>query len=166
MSKKSKRQQRRGPKPATLGWVAAGVAALAAVGVFAFFVFTSDSDSGQGTIVSQTPDPRVAGLTPNASLDIEAGDAGQATGTYFDPRDPTATAGDVIELTLTNAGSVAHNLRISGLDKQMNTADDWDTTVIAAGGETSILVKIDEAGAYPFQCDLHPTTQTGVLTLN
>ena len=165
MSKKSKRKTTR-VKPTTVGWIAAGVVAVAAIAVFAFFILTSETDSELGTVVSHTPDSRVAGLTPNASLEIEAGDAGQATGTYFEPSDPTAAAGDVIELTLTNVGSVAHNLRISGLDKRMNTADDWDTPVIAGGDETSIIVKIDEAGVYPFLCDLHPTTQTGVLTLN
>lgn len=166
MSKKSKKQQRHGPKPATLAWIAAAIAVVIGVGLFAYLALSSDSDSELGTVVSATPDSRVAGLTPNATLAIEAGDAGQATGTYFAPDDPVATAGDVIEVTLTNVGSVAHNLRISGLDKQMNTADDWETAVIEAGDETSIVIKIDEPGAYPFWCDLHPTTQTGVLTLN
>jgi plastocyanin len=167
VSKKSKKKQQSGSsiKPATMGWIAAAAVVAIGVGAFAYMVVSSDSDSELGTVVTQTPDSRLAGETPNATLAIEAGDAGQATGTYFAPDDPTARAGDVVELTLTNAGSVAHNIRISGEDKQYNTADDWVSEVINAGDETSLVFKIDAPGAYPFQCDLHPTTQTGVLTL-
>jgi len=137
------------------------------VAFLAVSIASEGSSSTGGPAVSRTPDPRVAGQTPAATFAIEAGDAGQATGTYFRPDTITGNAGEVIEIVVTNAGSVAHNLRVSGPDREYDTADDFWTDVfsIKAGEESRVLLKIDQPGSFPFRCDFHPTTQTGVLVL-
>ncbi len=111
------------------------------------------------------PDPRVAGLTPDVSFDINAG--GAANSAFFSPDTVAANAGDVIEIVVTNTGSVIHNLRLAGLDDEYDTADDFEMppNVIEPGETQRLVVKIDEPGTYSFRCDFHPLVQTGTLTL-
>lgn len=166
MIKKSKRKSGQvRMKTATIAWLAGGLGVVAIAGLLAYAIIQGEEDATSGTLITETPDPRLAGLTPAATISIEAGDAGQATGTYFDPAQVTATAGEATEIVLTNAGSVAHNIHLSGADKKYDTTDDWVGDVITPGEEVRLLFKIDERGSYPFRCDLHPTTQTGTLTL-
>ena len=151
---------------ALVAWLAAGAVVLGGIAFLIVSVATEDSSSGSGGAITSTPDPRVAGRTPAATFEIEAGDAGQATGTYFRPDTITGNAGEVIEILVRNVGSVHHNLRVSGTDKAYETRDDFALLpTIGAGEEGRLLIKIDEPGAYPFRCDLHPTTQTGILQL-
>jgi len=54
----------------------------------------------------------------------------------------------VVEIRMINVGSVAHNLRVSGVDKEYATRDDFltDPGTIKEGEEGSVLVKIDDPG--------------------
>jgi plastocyanin len=165
-----KKQRERKPLPVALfAWLAAGGAGIAAVVVVAFLLL-GGSGSGGTTEPTPTVDPRVSGQPIAATFEIEADDDGQSVNPRFTPNTITGKAGDVIELKITNVGSVAHNLRVSGTDKEYQpdapTSDDFATDALQAGDELSLLVKIDAAGAYPFRCDLHPLQQTGTLILN
>jgi uncharacterized cupredoxin-like copper-binding protein len=147
-------------------WWFGVAAAVAAVAVFAVLIATSGS-SGVNAPPRATaePDPRVAGLTPAATLQLEAG--GGETDAYFDPNRLNGPAGQAIEIAIENVGSLSHNLTISGTDKSYGTSDDWvsDPVLIAPGDEGRLVVKIDDPGTYPFQCSLHPQVQFGDLVL-
>jgi uncharacterized cupredoxin-like copper-binding protein len=56
-------------------------------------------------------------------------------------------------------------MRISGLDQQYDTADDFASLTVQPGKTQRLLAKIDTPGSYPFRCDFHPQ-QTGTLVLN
>jgi len=60
---------------------------------------------------------------------------------------------------------VAHNLHVTGVDKQYDTPDDFTSATAQPGKEVELLVRIAPPGPYPFKCDFHPE-QTGTLALN
>jgi len=124
-------------------------------------VTAGSSGTPGGGRATPTPDPRVAGLTPDTTLSIEAGD------NFFQPTELAGAAGDVIELKIDNIGAVTHNLRLAGLDNEYETGDDFggQPLTIGAGEEATVVVKIDEPGAYNFRCDFHPIEQRGTLVL-
>ena len=133
--------------------------------VVAVLILTSGSSGSSVPKVERTPDPRVAGQTPTATFDIEA--RGAESGSFYAPDTITATAGDVIAITVRNTGTVSHNMRVSGPDKEYDTADDFEMppNVIKPGESETLVVKIDEPGTYPFRCDFHPLDQKGNLIL-
>jgi plastocyanin len=147
--------------------IAAPVVAIGAA-ILAVFVLTSGSSETTGPAREIAPDQRVAGQTSTASFTIEAGDDGAGNNSFFDPDTIRANAGDVIELVVTNPGSVSHNLRLSGSDKEYGTSDDFESEPFAVGpGETGrTVVKIESPGTYPFRCDFHPALQIGTLVLS
>ena len=164
-----KKKDDRRPIPAsTFAWIGglAGIAVLTVAGVFLLVSGGSDSDGPAAP--TATPDPRVAGLPIAKTVDVEADDDGQEVNPRFSPTSVTGNAGEVIEIRMINVGSVAHNLRVSGIDKEYDTRDDFltDPGSIKGGEEGSVLVKIDEPGTYPFRCDFHPDQQIGNLVLN
>jgi uncharacterized cupredoxin-like copper-binding protein len=152
-----------------LGWIVAGAIAAVA-GVALLFVLLSGGSSSEGdddvsSARTPTPDPRIAGATPATTIAVEADDEGQNANPRFVPAALQGPAGQVVAIDIDNVGSVAHNLRVSGVDKQYDTADDFASLTVQPGKEQQLLVKIDTPGAYPFRCDFHPQ-QTGTLTLN
>jgi len=148
-------------------WLIVTPVMVIGVGVLAYLILSSGSSgvTGGGPSSSPTPDPRVAGLTPDVSFDINAG--GETNDAFFGPDAVTASAGDVVEFVVTNTGSVSHNLRLAGLDDEYDTADDFEMppNVILPGEVQRLVVKLDEPGTYRFRCDFHPLVQTGTLTL-
>ncbi len=147
-------------------WLIATPVVAIGVGVLAFLILSSGSSGTSGVAApSPTPDPRVAGLTPEVSFDIDAG--GAANAAFFSPDTRTADAGDVIEFVVTNTGSVSHNLVVAGPDDEYDTTDDFESEPFAIEpGETGrVVVKIDEPGTYRFRCSFHPLVQTGTLVL-
>jgi plastocyanin len=147
------------------GWMIGVPVVVIGVVVVAVLILTSGSSGGGGAKPEPTPDPRVAGKTPTATLDIEA--RGAESGSFYAPDTITATAGDVIAITVRNTGTVSHNMRVSGPDKEYDTADDFEMppNVIKPGESETLVVKIDEPGTYPFRCDFHPLDQKGNLIL-
>ncbi len=139
----------------------------AGIGFAAFALTRGDGGPATGSVALPTPDPRVAGQSPAAYLQIEANDQGQATNPTFSPSSVTAKAGTVTEIVVKNVGSVNHNLRVSGPDMAYETGDDFVSSpgAIPPGSEGRVLVRIDKPGTYPFRCDFHPDQQLGSLVL-
>jgi plastocyanin len=165
---RKKAKERKKTPASVYAWAAAGVATVAIVGVAIFLLVQGGGDdSSASSAITPTPDSRTAGLPVDQTAEVEAGDAGQATAPYFEPNELTARAGEVIEITMVNVGSVAHNLRVSGADKEYDTRDDFLTEpgTIQPGEEGIVKVKIDEPGLYPFRCDFHAQQQIGDLII-
>ena len=107
---------------------------------------------------------------PGAAAPAAAGGAGAAAGltvvgtdNKFDKTKLEAAAGDVT-ITFKNAGKVKHNLHV--FDKKGgNTLADGAEGKIIDGGQTDTLKFKASAGSYFLQCDLHPDTMTGALTV-
>lgn len=147
-------------------WLIATPVVAIGVGIVAVLVLTSGSSGTTGGLgATPTPDPRVEGLTPDVSFNIDAG--GEVDNAFFSPDTITANAGDVIELVVTNTGTVSHNLRLAGPDDEYDTADDFEMppNVIIPGETQQLVVKLDQPGTYRFRCDFHPLVQTGTLVL-
>lgn len=160
-----KKQKERKASQSVTPWVMGGAAVLLAAVVGAVVLLSGGDSSGSGAPVV-TPDPRVAGLPIGTSVEVVADDDGQATNPRFVPSEIVAQAGEVLEIQLANEGSVAHNLTVSGLDREYDTRDDFTINALDAGESGTLLVKLDEPGTYPFRCDLHPVQQVGNLILN
>jgi plastocyanin len=154
------------------GWVSPWLIAVPVLaigaGILAVLTVTSGSSGTTGGALEATPDPRVAGMTPAKSFEIVAGDDGvnPAGSSFFQPDTFTASAGDVVEFTVKNTGSVTHNLWLAGSDNEYDTGDDFGPLPLIKPGETGrLVVKIDEPGTYFFRCQIHPDVQTGTLVL-
>lgn len=145
-------------------WLIGTPAAAIAVVVIAVIAFSGGG--GGGPKATPTPDPRLAGATPAASVAIEA--TGEESGSYYVPDTLTIKAGEVTEIVINNtAKRVSHNLRVSGLNGQYDVdvpgSDDWFIPVVKQGEQGRLVLKMDKPGTYPFQCDFHPQTQKGTL---
>jgi plastocyanin len=161
--KKQRERANRSLAPVYWGAAVAGVIALAAVGGL---LLLSGGGDEAASAPSATPDARVAGLPIDQTITVNMDDDGQATNPRYEPNTISGVAGEVIEIVAVNVGSVAHNLRVAGIDGEYDTRDDWitDPATVFAGEEGRVVVKLDEPGIYPFKCDFHPQ-QTGTLTL-
>ena len=102
-------------------------------------------------------------MTPTATYTIEAG--GGADNAFFNPKSLTVKVGEVFRIEVTNTGDVTHNLTISGLDKEYDTKDDWESVPydIKPGQTGVVIAKFDLPGTYAFRCAFHPTVQFGDL---
>jgi plastocyanin len=102
---------------------------------------------------------------------VEAADRGQpALDSVFDPDAITIAVGEAVKVNVSNTGSVTHNLRITGIDQEYGTADDFvakppdqASTLVKPGESGFTVVRIDEPGRYAFRCDIHPNVQIGTL---
>ncbi len=146
-------------------WLAAIPLAAAAVAVVVVLVLQGGSSEGTGGGGTPTPDPRVVGLPIGQTVNIAA--LGAESGSYYQPDTIRAKAGVVVEIVMENRGTVSHNMRVSGLDKEYDTADDFamPPNVIKPGETERLLVKMDAPGSYPFRCEFHPLDQKGTLIL-
>ena len=166
LRRKAKRERVDGLNPLIVGLPLVG-AAVAAVVVAVVLIA---GGSGDGTSASPTPDPRLAGATPAATLSMDA--TGEEEGSIFVPDTLTISAGEVVEIVVVNkAARVSHNLRVSGEDGQYetddpkNVKDDWLLPIVKAGETGRLRLKMETPGSYKFQCDFHPQTQKGTLVV-
>jgi plastocyanin len=162
---RKKRKKSAGPRFRINGWLIAAPVAIGGVIVIAVLVLTSGSSGVTAPDVPTTTDPRVEGLAPVQTIQVEAG--GGAADAFYSPTNITGPAGEAFEIVVTNTGSLSHNLTIAGVDGAYDTSDDWSTdpTLITAGDTGSVVVLIDEPGTYAFRCIIHPQVQTGELTI-
>ncbi len=167
---KHKRAKVRGSQsPAPYLW-GGGVVAVVALAVLGGFLFLGggDDDGGGTPTPSPTPDPRIAGLEIDQTITVEADDDGQDLSTQrFIPNSISGQAGEVIEILVTNVGSVAHNLTFPGADGEYDTPDDWlvEPFTLQPGDTGRVVVKFDQPDTYPFRCSFHPLIHLGSLTL-
>ncbi len=143
-------------------WLIATPVVAIGVGIVAFLILNSGSSGTTGGGVTElTPDPRVAGLTPDDTIRVNVNDVN------FSSTELSGNAGDVIEILVTNTGTISHNMVVAGLDNEYDTGDDFEPQPFAIQpGETGrLVVKLDPPDAYRFRCAFHPTTEFGTLTL-
>ena len=147
------------------GGIAAGIA-VAVIGGFFLFGGGGSNDGPDATPIV-TPDARISGLPIDVTIAMDTDDDGQNVNPRFIPDTISAEAGQVVEIVLTNIGSVAHNLRLAGIDDEYNTRDDWLTNpaTLLEGDVGTVVVKLDDPGTYAFRCDFHPTLQVGTFTV-
>jgi len=79
-----------------------------------------------------------------------------ATNFAFDKTTLTATAGQEVTFTITNNGSVTHNLTIADLEIDKDAEP-------GASGEQTVT---PDAGTYPYFCEYHPSGMKGTLTVS
>ena len=167
---KRKREKARGSQPVAPYFWGGGIAAVIALAVVGGFLLLSGGgdDNGSTPAPTSTPDPRIAGLPIDQTINLQADDDGQNTNTRFVPNSLSGNAGDVIEILVTNVGSVAHNLNFPGLDGEYDTSDDWvvDPFTLQPGETSRVVVKFDDPATYPFRCSFHPLIHLGSLTLS
>lgn len=71
--------------------------------------------------------------------------------------------GTKVTLTLTNNGSNTHNWALQNATNADGSP--IKTDIIEGGKTTTISFQIDQPGAYPFICQVHPTVMKGTLTV-
>jgi uncharacterized cupredoxin-like copper-binding protein len=133
-----------------------------------FLLIGSGGGSGDDTTapLTATPvDPRVGAATPAVSLAVSADDDGQEVNPRFEPNTLNGPAAQVVEIAVTNNGSVVHNLNVSGPDRAYDTTDDFRGAAVQPGATENLRLKINDPGSYPFRCDFHPQLQIGTLVL-
>lgn len=167
---KRKRAKTRGGQPLAPYFWGGGFVAIVAVLALGGFLLLSGGSGGDGSpsAPTSTPDPRIAGLPIDETIEIQADDDGQETNPRYEPNAISGKAGDVIEILVTNVGSVAHNLSFPGADGEYDTRDDWmvDPFTLQPGDTGRVVVKFDEPASYPFRCSFHPLNHRGTLTLS
>jgi plastocyanin len=119
-----------------------------------------------GPVVQEQPQPAqtiVADVTEPAdgvvSVAIE--------GTAFANNNISVPEGEGAVIRVTNSDLVTHNLRIAGLDGEYFTEDDAITEpeMIAGGGSGELTFAPPVAGTFTFQCDFHPASMGGQITV-
>ena len=144
-------------------WLIVTPVMVIAVGVLAYLILSSGSSgvTGGGTAATPAPDPRVAGLPVDDTISLNVNDVD------FSSTEISGNAGDVIEIIVTNTGTISHNLVVAGSDDEYDTKDDFEPYpfAIKAGDTGRVVLKIDEPGTYRFRCAFHPTFEIGTLTL-
>jgi plastocyanin len=157
--------------PAAPGWTyapapSASAAASAAVSPSASAPAASPSASAPASAPASEPvSPPASGPagSPGAGgLTITAPAGAAATG--FQPTTLSAAPGHAFTVTFDNQDAgVPHNWVLMKPDG--STVDIGDTTFFAGPGQKVYNVPALNAGAYPFMCQVHPTTMKGILTI-
>jgi plastocyanin/mono/diheme cytochrome c family protein len=103
-----------------------------------------------------------ASIDPKAPVVTVTAPSGAAT-SGFDPKELSAKADTAFTLAFDNEDSAAHNVVIKNPDGTKVAMG--DTAFFAGPKKVSYAVPALKAGAYPFVCEVHPTTMTGTLTV-
>jgi plastocyanin len=88
-----------------------------------------------------------------------------AADSRFAPNFLRVPIGDSVTIRVTNNDTIAHSLRLAGLDGVFETEDDAVTNPaqIDGGSSGELTFAPLTAGAYTFRCDFHPTTMGGQI---
>jgi plastocyanin len=90
--------------------------------------------------------------------------ASTATDNIFSPTAYTITASETYTLTMSNAGQAIHNWHI--IDAKNENGKDIATDLTSPHKASSVTFTIARPGVYHFQCDVHPDTMKGTLTVS
>ncbi|MDO8614020.1 MAG: hypothetical protein Q7R32_14550, partial [Dehalococcoidia bacterium] len=109
------------------GWMIGLPVVVVGAVVVAVLILTSGSSgtTSGGDGVEVTPDPRVAGKTPDNSISLNVDDVN------FSLTNILGKAGEVIEFLVTNTGTQSHNMVVAGPDNEYDTADDFNPAPFA-----------------------------------
>jgi plastocyanin len=144
------------PSVAASGSPAASASASAAASPSASAAASPSASASAAASGSAEPSG-AAGLTITAPV-------GASTG-GFDPTTLEATAGAAFTITFDNQDTgVPHNFVLTSPDG--TKVDIGDTAYFNGPGQKTYNVPALTAGAYPFHCEIHPTTMTGTLTVD
>ena len=116
---------------------------------------------------SPAPSPTAASTATTAPAGLQTLEVTEDN-FFFQPKEFTAKAGQKVTFNIKNNATTNHNMRVAGVDKQYNTADDAvSKNQTIAAGQTSTLewTAPATAGTYYFHCDFHPTQMTGTITV-
>ena len=120
-----------------------------------------------GPVVEAPPPTKGIVIPPEQAtreVTIDSGDSGLgAADGFFRPASLTSRAGETVKMIMRNTGRVTHNLRVAGADGLYNTEDDFVSDLVRPGEEGSLVVRIDQPGAYPFRCDVHQQVHLGTI---
>lgn len=165
---KHKRAKARGSQSRAPYFWGGGIATIALAVIGGFVLLGGGNDEENSVVApSATPDARIAGLPIDVTFTLDSDDDGQNINPRFIPNAISANAGDVVEIIVVNVGSVAHNLRLAGVDGEYDSRDDWLTepATLFPGDTGTVVVKLDDPGTYLFRCDFHAVFQTGTFTV-
>jgi len=132
-------------------------------------VEASGSPAASEEPTSEPTETAEASETPEASESAEPGGltvtapvGGSVTG--FDPKELVSSAGLAFKVTFDNQDTgVPHNWVLKNPDG--SNVDIGDTAFFNGPETRTYDVPALDAGEYPFLCEVHPNTMTGVLTV-
>ena len=124
--------------------------------------------SGVPTAAASTTPASQATGTPQGTATSGGGGGSTisiaASNILFDKTKLTASAGTVKIQFDNKDGGIPHNINV--FDGKDATAKSLKATAIEAGPAKQELTIDLRPGSYYFQCDIHPTTMTGTLTVS
>jgi plastocyanin len=137
----------------------------------------SGSAPASGEPPASAPASAPASVAPSGTPGGSTGPSGQPSGTVvtvsaptgaattgFDPKDLTGPANTPFKLEFDNQDATApHNIVIS--DPSGQPVNIGDTAFFTGPEKRTYDVPALAPGAYPFMCQVHPTTMTGTLTI-
>ncbi|MDP2674702.1 MAG: cupredoxin domain-containing protein [Dehalococcoidia bacterium] len=111
-----------------------------------------------------------AGATPVAVQGEVSMDVGDNFFQLSGQKNPTFSVkvGQAVKVNLTNKGVASHNMRVSGSDGNYNTADDGVSVpnIVPGGATATLQFTFDKAGAFKYQCDIHPNDMKGEIIVS
>jgi plastocyanin len=114
-----------------------------------------------GTRIPASPTPAAASTAAAPGAEVLISTSGSSL--KFDQTEPKAVAG-AIRITFDNRDSgIPHNIQF--FDGSDSSATSLGATSIATGPIKQELTLNLSPGTYYFQCDVHPTTMKGTLTV-
>jgi plastocyanin len=137
-----------------------GTAATTATG-------TAPAGTGTATAAGTATTPGTATAPAGETATAPSGEATTleiaAVNVLFDKTELTAPAGKIIIKLDNRDGGVVHNINV--FDGEDATAESVGATELEAGPVEQTLELELEPGSYFFQCDAHPATMSGTLTV-
>ncbi|HVE64081.1 MAG TPA: cupredoxin domain-containing protein [Mycobacteriales bacterium] len=139
-------------------FVRLGAVSLSLVALVACGGSSDDAGSeGTGSGSASQPDDMGAGAPAGSStFAIKATEA-----LVFEPASLSAKVGEKVEGTLTQVGSVPHNIEFQDFGVKPE-----DTMVLKDGESKSFSFTPDKAGDFTYVCTIHPSTMKGTLTVS
>lgn len=126
---------------------------------------SSPRPGGGATVGTAVASPGALAAAGAQTIALTATDSDTSgTNSKFSETSLTAKANQDIALTLANKGQAVHNWHL--LNATDANGKEIKTDLLDPGKSATIDFKLTKPGTYNFQCDVHPTTMKGTLTIN